>query len=140
MDLEVAESVNLDGSINYADISSDLSQSTKEKNFGFFFNHTATHDLDASYNFSAEYRQDIAGEEGKDGVNLAFNYVKKFSGACGFLWMKNPKCYNADGSKKDIKAMYANQGEDNLTKHGLKYDLETDKFIPINPDDEKWKK
>ena len=140
MDLEVAESVNLDGSINYADISSDLSQSTKEKNFGFFFNHTATHDLDASYNFSAEYRQDIAGEEGKDGVNLAFNYVKKFSGACGFLWMKNPKCYNADGSKKDIKAMYANQGEDNLTKHGLKYDLETDKFIPINPEDEKWKK
>ena len=52
MDLEVAESVNLDGSINYADISSDLSQSTKEKNFGFFFNHTSTHDLDASYNLS----------------------------------------------------------------------------------------
>jgi len=23
--------------------------------------------------------------------------------------------------------------------HGLKYDLKTDKFIPINPEDEKWK-
>jgi hypothetical protein len=62
------------------------------------------------------------------------NYVKKFSGACGFLWMKNPKCYNEDGSKKDMKALYAAQGKevDNATKHGLVYDLETDKFIPIN--------
>ena len=47
--------------------------------------------------------------------------------------MKNPKCYNEDGSKKDMKAMYANQGKeiDQLTKHGLVYDLETDKFVPI---------
>ncbi len=132
MDLEVAESVNLDGTINYANITSDMTQYTKEKNIGFFFNHTPTHDLDASWNFSAEYRQDVAGQEGKDGVNLAFNYVKKFNGACGFLFWKNPKCYNSDGTKKDIKAMYAAQGnEDQLTKHGLVYDLETDKFVPI---------
>ena len=45
--------------------------------------------------------------------------------------MKNPKCYNADGSKKDMKAMYANKANDNATKHGLVYDLETDKFVPI---------
>ena len=132
MDLEVAESVNLDGTINYTNIKSDLTQSTKEKNIGFFYNHTPTHDLDASWNFSAEYRQDVAGEAGNDGVNLAFNYVKKFNGACGFLFWKNPKCYNSDGTKKDIKAMYAAQGnEDQLTKHGLVYDLETDKFVPI---------
>ena len=60
------------------------------------------------------------------------NYVKKFNGACGFFIWKNPKCYNADGSKKDMKALYANQGtEDQLTKHGLVYDLETDMFVPI---------
>tara|TARA_R110001606_G_C14992716_1_gene606030 strand:- start:167 stop:577 length:411 start_codon:yes stop_codon:yes gene_type:complete len=132
MDLEVAESVNLDGTINYTNFRSDLTQTTKEKNLGFFYNKTADHDLDASFNFTAEYRQDVAGQDGKDGVNLAMNYVKKFSGACGFLWMKNPKCYNEDGSKKDTKAMYANNGDDNLTKHGLVYDLETDKFVPIN--------
>ena len=133
MDLEVAESVNLDGTLNYTNINSDLTQSTKEKNLGFFYSKTPEHDLDATFNFSAEYRQDVSGQSGKDGVNLAMNYVKKFSGACGFLWMKNPKCYNADGSKKDMKAMYANQGKeiDNLTKHGLVYDLETDKFVPI---------
>jgi hypothetical protein len=133
MDLEVAESVNLDGTLNYTNFKSDLTQTTKEKNLGFFYSKTPEHDLDATFNFSAEYRQDVSGQNGKDGVNLAMNYVKKFSGACGFLWMKNPKCYNADGSKKDMKAMYANQGKeiDNLTKHGLVYDLETDKFVPI---------
>ena len=133
MDLEVAESVNLDGTINYTDIKSDLTQTTKEKNMGFFYSKTPEHDLDSTFNFSAEYRQDVSGKAGSDGVHLGMNYVKKFSGACGFLFWKNPKCYNADGTKKDIKAMYANQGKeiDSLTKHGLVYDLETDKFVPI---------
>ena len=133
MDLEVAESVNMDGTINYKNINSDLTQGTKEKNFGFFYNKTSDNDLDASFNFSAEYRQDIAGQDGKDGINLGLNYVKKFSGACGFLFWKNPKCYNEDGSKKDMKALYAAQGKepDQLTKHGLVYDLEKDMFVPI---------
>tara|TARA_B100001248_G_scaffold261965_1_gene255274 strand:- start:9893 stop:13597 length:3705 start_codon:yes stop_codon:yes gene_type:complete len=133
MDLEVAESVNLDGSINYTNIKSDLKQKTKEKNIGFFYTHTPSHDLDATFNFSAEYRQDVSGQNGKDGINVGLNYVKKFNGACGFLFWKNPKCYNADGTKKDMQAMYANQGKeiDNATKHGLVYDLETDKFVPI---------
>ena len=133
MDLEVAESVNLDGTLNYTNFNSDLTQSTKEKNLGFFYSKTAEDDLDASFNFSAEYRQDVSGQDGKDGVNLAFNYVKKFNGACGFLFWKNPKCYNEDGTKKDMKALYAAQGKevDNATKHGLVYDLETDMFVPI---------
>mgnify|MGYP003135548881 CR=1 FL=1 len=141
MDLEVAESVNLDGTINYTDIQSDLKQGTKEKNIGFFYSKTPEHDLDATFNFSAEYRQDVSGQDGKDGINLGLNYVKKFSGACGFLFWKNPKCYNDDGTKKDIKAMYAGTNDvSNAETHGLRYDLETDKFVPINPDDPKWKK
>ena len=133
MDLEVAESVNLDGTLNYTNFTSDLTQTTKEKNLGFFYSKTPEHDLDATFNFSAEYRQDVSGQNGTDGVNLAMNYVKKFNGACGFLFWKNPKCYNTDGSKKDMKALYAAQGKevDNATKHGLMYDLETDMFVPI---------
>jgi hypothetical protein len=130
MDLEVAESVNLDGTINYTSINSDLTQKNKEKNIGFFYNHTPTNDLDASWNLSAEYRQDIAGEKGKDGVNLGINYVKKFSLACGILWMKNPKCYNEDGSKKDMKKLL-NVESNNAYKHGLVYDMKTDMFVPI---------
>ena len=133
MNLKVPESRTLSGDVNYTDINSDMSTGSIEKNLGFFYNHNSAHELDASWNFKAEYRQDISGIAGNDGVNLGLNYVKKFSGACGFLFWKNPKCYNGDGSKKDIKAMYANQGKevDNLTKHGLVYDLETDMFVPI---------
>jgi len=132
MDMEVAESVNLDGSINYTNIKSDLTQTNKEKNFGFFYSHTPKDDMDANWNFTAEYRQDISGVAGNDGMQLGFNYVKKFSLACGMLWMKNPKCYNDDGSKKDVKAMFnTNSQNNNAAKHGLVYDMKTDKFVPI---------
>lgn len=137
MDLEVAESVNLDGTINYTNITSDLTQQTKEKNVGFYFNHTPTHDTDAAYNFTAEYRQDVAGQSGNDGVNLAMNYTKKFWGSCKFLWMKNPKCYTKDDNGKDVLTfnhqalMLGHNKVDNATKHGLVYDLKTDMFVPI---------
>jgi hypothetical protein len=145
MDLEVAESVNLDGTINYETIKSSLTQSTKEKNIGFYLNHTPEHDTDAAYNFTAEYRQDVAGQSGKDGINLAMNYTKKFWGSCKFLWMKNPKCYEKDEDGKMVltaasKAMMFGQTtNDSVTKHGLRYDMKTDMFVPINPEDKKWK-
>jgi subtilisin family serine protease len=145
MDLEVAESVNLDGTINYTTVNSDLAQTHKEKNIGFYLNHTPAHDTDAAYNFTAEYRQDVAGQSGKDGINLAMNYTKKFWGSCKFLWMKNPKCYTKGKDGKEVLTaqhqamMFGNNSVDSATIHGLKYDLKTDKFIPINPEDEKWK-
>jgi len=136
MDLEVAESVNLDGSINYTTINSDLTQKKKEKNIGFFYNHTPTDDMDASFNFTAEYRQDVAGVEGHDGVNLAFNYVKKLNTNCKFLWMKNPKCYEKDENGKEVlKAnLYGDSRNNNsiALQHGLVYDMKTDMFVPIN--------
>jgi hypothetical protein len=145
MDLEVAESVNLDGTINYDTIRSDLTQGTKEKNIGFYLNHTPEHDTDAAYNFTAEYRQDVAGQSGRDGVNLAMNYTKKFWGSCKFLWMKNPKCYTKDDNGKEVLTaesnalMFGNNNVDPATKLGLRYDLKTDMFVPINPEDTKWK-
>ena len=145
MDLEVAESVNMDGTINYTNITSDLTQQTKEKNIGFYLNHTPEHDTDAAYNFTAEYRQDVAGQSGRDGINLAMNYTKKFWGSCKFLWMKNPKCYTKDENGKEVltaemnKLMFGNNASDSATKLGLRYDLKTDMFVPINPEDTKWK-
>ena len=61
------------------------------------------------------------------------SYVKKFHGACKFLWMKNPKCFEKDSNGKEVlKANLFDGGTvDNATKHGLVYDLETDKFLPI---------
>ena len=136
MDLEVAESVNLDGSINYTTINSDLTQKKKEKNIGFFYSHTPTDDMDASFNFTAEYRQDVAGVDGQDGVNLAFNYVKKLNTNCKFLWMKNPKCYEKDENGKEVlKAnLYGDSRNNNsiALTHGLVYDMKTDMFVPID--------
>ena len=135
MGLEVAESVNLDGTINYTDINSNLKQKIKEKNVGFFYNHTPENDMDATFNFTAEYREDIAGQDGSDGINLAFNYVKKLNTNCKFLWMKNPKCYEKDNNGKQVlKAnLYGDSRNNNsiALTHGLVYDLKTDKFIPI---------
>jgi hypothetical protein len=145
MDLEVAESVNLDGTINHTKIKSDLTQNTKEKNIGFYFAKTPEHDLDATFNFSAEYRQDVSGQKGEDGVQVGLNYMKKLTLACGIPntgiklldeklgWAKNPKCFKEDGTQKNIKKLYATQNDttNSVEKHGLVYDLETDKFVPV---------
>jgi hypothetical protein len=128
MDLEVAESVNLDGTINYTNINSDLAQGTKEKNIGFYYNKSGEEELDASFNFTAEYRMDKSGVANNDGVEVGMNFVKKFAGSCKFLWMKNPKCFDKDGK---MKTDLFGKSEDNATKHGLVYDLQTDKFVPI---------
>ena len=128
MDLEVAESVNLDGTINYTNIDSNLTQGTKEKNIGFYYNKSGEEELDASFNFTAEYRMDKSGVANNDGVEVGMNFVKKFAGSCKFLWMKNPKCFDEDGN---MKADLFGTSTSNATKHGLVYDLETDKFIPI---------
>ena len=44
-------------------------------------------------------------------------------------FLKNPKCYEGNGTLK--ANLYDNTNNDQLEKHGLVYDLETDKFIPI---------
>ena len=101
MDLEVAESVNLDGTINYTDINSNLTQGTKEKNIGFYYNKSGEEELDASFNFTAEYRMDKSGVANNDGVEVGMSFVKKFAGSCKFLWMKNPKCFKKDANGKE---------------------------------------
>jgi subtilisin family serine protease len=128
MDLEVAESVNLDGTINYTNINSDLAQGTKEKNIGFFYSKAPAEMFDTGLNFTAEYRTDKSGVANNDGVEMAVKMVKKFAGSCKFLWMKNPKCFDKDGN---MKSNLFGTSIDNATKHGLVYDLKTDKFIPI---------
>ena len=118
MNLKVPESRTLDGQVNYTNIESDLANGTYEKDIGIYYKHDSLNDMDASFNFKAEYRQDIAGVEGHDGVNLGFNYVKKLNTNCKFLWMKNPKCYNEDCSKKTYAQLY-NGNKTNDTQTAL---------------------
>tara|TARA_B110000196_G_scaffold268910_1_gene243262 strand:- start:87 stop:845 length:759 start_codon:yes stop_codon:yes gene_type:complete len=137
MNLMVPESRTLDGQVNYTNIQSDMSLNKIEKDIGFFYSHTPTDDKNASFNFKAEYRQDITDVDGNDGVNLAFNYVKKLNTNCKFLWMKNPKCYEKNDNSDEVlkNNLYQNISEYNhAEKYGLVYDLKTDKFIPTNKD------
>ena len=132
MNMEVAESVNLDGTINYTTIESNLKQKHKEKNVGFFYNHNPDNTTDATFNFSAEYRQNISGVAGNDGVHVGMNYVKKFFGACKFLWKKNPKCYDKNGNlKPEIMSLINGTTNQSIDRHGLVYDMKTDKFIKV---------
>jgi hypothetical protein len=135
MNLTVPESRTLDGTVNYTDINSEMSSSTIEKDIGFFYKHTPKNDMDFTFNFKTEYRQDISGVAGEDGVNLAFNFVKKLNTNCKFLWMKNPKCYEKNSNGKQVlKANLYDDSRNNNSialTHGLVYDLKTDKFIPI---------
>jgi subtilisin family serine protease len=133
MDLEVAESVNLDGTINYTNINSDLTQSTKEKNIGFYYSKKAENTLDAGINFTAEYRMDKSGVANNHGVEMAVKMVKKFVGSCKFLWMKNPKCFDSNGKMKpEIMSLMNGGNAATFDSHGLVYDIKTDKFIPID--------
>jgi len=109
MNLLVPESRTLDGTVNYANIESDMSSDTYEKDIGIYFKHDSLNTMDSSWNIKTEYRQDIAGVAGQDGVNLAFSYVKKLNTNCKFLWMKNPKCYEKDGSRKTYAQLYGNE-------------------------------
>ena len=150
MDLEVAESVNLDGTINYETIHSSLKQNTKEKNIGFFYSHKPTHEMDASFNLSIEHRQDISGVKDNDGVQVGFHYIKKLALVCGIpdtglafvdeklKFAKNPKCLDKNGKIK--KNVFSNKPNDNLEQHGLVYDIKTDMFVPIKDKETKWKK
>tara|TARA_B100001778_G_scaffold330445_1_gene332948 strand:- start:143 stop:1480 length:1338 start_codon:yes stop_codon:yes gene_type:complete len=150
MDLEVAESVNLDGSINYETINSNLKQNTKEKNIGFFYSHSPRHEMDASFNFSIEHRQNISGVDGNDGIQVGFNFIKKLALVCGvpdtglkfidekLKFAKNPKCFDENGKIK--KNLFSKKTNDNVEQHGLVYDMKTDMFVPIKEKDKLWKK
>mgnify|MGYP000138483649 CR=1 FL=1 len=102
MNLSVPESRTLDGTVNYTDINSEMSSSTIEKDIGFFYKHTPKNDMDFSFNFKTEYRKDISGVASNDGVDLAFNFVKKLNTNCKFLWMKNPKCYEKNDNSDEV--------------------------------------
>ena len=75
------------------DISSSLAEGKQEVNYGIYYGKDKIGTMDSAFNLKAEYRQNIAGVEGNNGVTLGFNFVKKLHSNCKFLWMKNPKCF-----------------------------------------------
>ena len=102
MNLSVPRAVTLNGDVINEDVRSDISTKTFERNVGFYYSQDPVNEMDAGIKFKAEYRQNIAGQDGKNGVNLGLSYVKKLNTNCKFLWMKNPKCFEKDADGKEV--------------------------------------
>ena len=102
MNLTVPRAVTLNGDVVYEDIQSDMSAKSIEKNIGFYYSKDPANEMDSNIKFTTEYRQNIAGQDGKNGVTLGLSYVKKLNTNCKFLWMKNPKCFTKDADGKEV--------------------------------------
>ena len=102
MHLDVPSARTIDGDVINTDISSNLAGGKQELNYGIYYGKEKLGEMDSAFNFKAEYRQNIAGVDGNNGVNIGFNYIKKLHTNCKFLWMKNPKCFTKDKNGKEV--------------------------------------
>ena len=118
MHLKVPKSRTLDGQVNYESINSNMAGDTYEKDIGFYFKHTPKNDNDFSLKLSTEYRQDIAGVNGEDGVAFGIHFIKKLNWNCQFLHLKNPKCFDTSGN---LKANLYNQNETSDTATAMAF-------------------
>lgn len=113
MHLSVPEARTIDGQVIHTDINSNLAGGKQEINYGIYYGKDKLGEMDSGFNFKAEYRHNIAGVDGNNGVNVGFNYIKKLNTNCKFLWMKNPRCFEKDANGKMVmKDMYNNKTND----------------------------
>jgi subtilisin family serine protease len=76
--LSVPYATTLDGEIIYTDIKAALKTSTPEKNIGLYYTDKAINELDWNFRINTEYRNNIAGQEGKNGFGFGLYVDKKF--------------------------------------------------------------
>ena len=115
MHLNVPEARTIDGQVIHTDINSSLAGGEQEINYGIYYGKEKIGEMDSGFNFKAEYRQNIAGVNGNDGINVGFNYIKKLNTNCKFLWMKNPKCFEKDKNGKMVMKDIYNNNETPVT-------------------------
>lgn len=73
---EVAQSVNLDGSLNYANVENSMASNAREYNLGAFYNLNVTDN--AGFGFYAEQRFNYAGVEGETNTEAGVKLRVKF--------------------------------------------------------------
>ena len=115
MHLNVPEARTIDGQVIHTDINSSLAGGEQEINYGIYYGKEKIGEMDSGFNFKAEYRQNISGVNGNDGINVGFNYIKKLNTNCKFLWMKNPKCFEKDKNGKMVMKDIYNNNETPVT-------------------------
>ena len=76
--LSVPYATTYEGEILYQDVKTSLKAQTPERNLGLYYTSLTEQDTDWSFKVNAEYRTNIAGQDGKNGVGFGAFVERRF--------------------------------------------------------------
>ena len=111
--ISVPYATTLDGDVVYDSVKANLKTRTPERNLGFYYTQNGETDLDWNVRFNTEFRNNLAGESGKNGVGFGITVEKRFWGSCGFGPWLNMKefCVKMREDEDNFKKEYAKKSQ-----------------------------
>jgi len=111
--ISVPYATTLDGDVVYDNVKANLKTRTPERNLGFYYTENGETDLDWNVRFNTEFRNNLAGESGKNGIGFGITVEKRFWGSCGFGPWLNMKdfCVKMREDEEKFKKEYAKKSE-----------------------------
>jgi hypothetical protein len=111
--ISVPHATTLDGDVVYDNVKANLKTRTPERNLGFYYTQNGETDLDWNVRFNTEFRNNLAGESGKNGVGFGITVEKRFWGSCGFGPWLNMKefCVKMREDEENFKKEYAKKSQ-----------------------------
>jgi subtilisin family serine protease len=111
--ISVPYATTLDGDVVYDNVKANLKTRTPERNLGFYYTQNGETDLDWNVRFNTEFRNNLAGESGKNGVGFGITVEKRFWGSCGFGPWLNMKefCVKMREDEENFKKEYAKKSQ-----------------------------
>ena len=111
--ISVPYATTLDGDVVYDNVKANLKTRTPERNLGFYYTEHGETDLDWNVRFNTEFRNNLAGESGKNGVGFGITVEKRFWGSCGFGPWLNMKefCVKMREDEENFKKEYAKKSQ-----------------------------
>jgi subtilisin family serine protease len=129
--MNVPYATTMNGEVLYDNIKTDLSNTSTEKDIGFYYTYNGTEETDWKTSFSIEYRQNVAGVSGDDKIAPTMSISKKFWGACIKIFgMANnqPGCVKMRLEKKLAKLLKKKNKEKEIQEVRLQL-MENEKKI-----------
>ena len=111
--ISVPYAATLDGDVVYDNVKVNLKTRTPERNLGFYYTEKGETDLDWNVRFNTEFRNNLAGEPGKNGIGFGITVEKRFWGSCGFGPWLNMKefCVKMREDEENFKKEYAKKSQ-----------------------------
>ena len=111
--ISVPYATTLDGDVVYDNVKANLKTRTPERNLGFYYTENGETDLDWNVRFNTEFRNNLAGESGTNGVGFGITVEKRFWGSCGIGPWLNMKefCVKMREDEDNFKKEYAKKSQ-----------------------------